>query len=84
MSVARRGLFRTVGRTAVIAGTAQVAAGRVARRQRQRHGEAFDSGAHDPNEDESVAQLRQLAELRDQGILTEDEFTAKKAQILGI
>jgi len=31
-----------------------------------------------------IAQLRQLAELRDAGILTEDEFTAKKAKILGI
>lgn len=82
--MARRGLFRTVGRTAVIAGTAQVAAGRVARRQRQRHGEPMDAGAPETNEDASVAKLRQLAELRDQGILTEDEFTAKKAQILGI
>ena len=28
-------------------------------------------------------QLRQLAELKDQGILTEEEFTAQKARILG-
>lgn len=35
-------------------------------------------------EDPMIAQLRQLAELRDAGILTEDEFTAKKAKILGI
>jgi hypothetical protein len=82
--VARRGLFRTVGRTAVIAGTAQVAAGRVARRQQQRLGGQDHSGALETNDDAGVAKLRQLAELRDQGILTEDEFTAKKAQILGI
>lgn len=31
-----------------------------------------------------VTQLQQLAALRDQGILTEEEFAAKKAQILGI
>ena len=31
-----------------------------------------------------MAQLEQLAELRDRGILTEEEFTAKKAQVLGI
>ena len=31
-----------------------------------------------------ATQLTQLAQLRDQGILTEDEFAAKKAQILGI
>jgi hypothetical protein len=35
-------------------------------------------------EDDSIAQLKQLAELRDQGILTDEEFAAKKAQILGI
>lgn len=37
-----------------------------------------------PAEDPMVAQLRQLAELRDAGILTEEEFAAKKAKILGI
>ena len=35
------------------------------------------SGAPDP-----AAQLKQLADLRDAGILTEDEFNAKKAEIL--
>lgn len=30
-----------------------------------------------------VAQLRSLAELRDQGILTEEEFAAQKAKLLG-
>jgi hypothetical protein len=29
-----------------------------------------------------VSQLKQLAELRDQGILTDDEFAAQKAKIL--
>jgi hypothetical protein len=29
-------------------------------------------------------EIRKLAELRDSGILTEDEFSAKKAQILGL
>jgi hypothetical protein len=29
-----------------------------------------------------VAQLRSLAELRDQGILTDEEFAAQKAKIL--
>jgi hypothetical protein len=31
-----------------------------------------------------VAELQQLAELHNQGILTDEEFAAKKAQILGI
>lgn len=30
-----------------------------------------------------VAQLKQLAELKDQGILTEEEFAAQKAKLLG-
>lgn len=34
--------------------------------------------------DELVAQLKQLAQLKDAGILTEDEFAAKKAKLLGI
>jgi Short C-terminal domain len=33
--------------------------------------------------DDMLHQLRQLAELKDQGILTEAEFTAQKARILG-
>ena len=33
---------------------------------------------------DDVEKLKQLAALRDQGILTDDEFTAKKKQILGI
>lgn len=34
--------------------------------------------------DDSINQLQQLAQLKDQGILTEEEFTAKKKQILGL
>ncbi|HOT57224.1 SHOCT domain-containing protein [Actinotalea sp.] len=30
-----------------------------------------------------ITQLKSLAELRDQGILTEDEFAAQKAKLLG-
>lgn len=30
-----------------------------------------------------ISQLKQLGELRDQGILTEDEFAAQKAKLLG-
>jgi Short C-terminal domain len=34
--------------------------------------------------DEQIAQIQKFAKLKDQGILTEDEFQAKKKQILGI
>lgn len=36
-----------------------------------------------PDMNESLAQLKQLGELRDAGILTDAEFEAKKTQILG-
>jgi hypothetical protein len=36
-----------------------------------------------PVGEDMVAQLRQLAELKDQGILTEEEFEAQKRKILG-
>jgi Short C-terminal domain len=31
-----------------------------------------------------IEELKQFADLKDQGILTEEEFAAKKAQILGL
>ncbi|PKM53209.1 MAG: virion core protein, partial [Firmicutes bacterium HGW-Firmicutes-5] len=34
--------------------------------------------------DEQLAQLSKLGQLRDQGILTQQEFEAKKRQILGV
>lgn len=37
-----------------------------------------------PAADPMVEQLTQLAKLKDAGILTEEEFAAKKAQILGL
>jgi hypothetical protein len=35
-------------------------------------------------QDDTAAQLEQLNDLKNKGILTEEEFTAKKKQILGI
>ncbi len=35
-------------------------------------------------ESSDIEQLKQFAALKDQGIITEDEFAAKKAQILGL
>ena len=37
-----------------------------------------------PAEPDYAAELQQLAQLKNQGILTEEEFEAKKKQILGI
>jgi hypothetical protein len=37
-----------------------------------------------PAQQDEMAQIQQLAAMKDQGILTEEEFQAKKKQILGI
>ena len=88
----RPGLVGTMARTTVIAGTASAVSGRVAHRQQQRYAAEQAQPeppqqappAVDPGESDVVAQIKQLAALQQQGILTEEEFAAKKAQLLGI
>jgi hypothetical protein len=81
--------MRTVARTAVVAGTATAVSNRVSRRQANRWSEQGAADQQQYSEPppaapgvDPVAQLRQLAELKEQGILTEAEFTAEKAKIL--
>jgi hypothetical protein len=84
------GLLRGMARTAVIAGTATAVSNNVSRRQAARWSDQQDQTAEtaestsiiDENEAQ-IQQLQQLGQLRDQGILTEKEFAAKKQQILG-
>lgn len=87
-------LLRTVARTTVIAGTATAVSGRVAHRQNNRWAakeEQQQQAAAPPQaapaapagEESMIDQLKQLGELRDQGILTDDEFAAQKAKLLG-
>jgi len=80
-------------RTAVVAGKATAAAGRVARRQNARYEEqdaqqyaAQQAAAPPPPpaEDDATTQLQNLANLHAQGVLTDEEFAASKAKILGI
>jgi hypothetical protein len=89
-----------VARTAVVAGTASAVAGRVHHRQNQRWAQQEEQEYYEqqaayqqqapppppaaPAGGDDVAQLQQLADLHAQGILTDEEFAAKKAQILGI
>jgi hypothetical protein len=79
------GLMRGVARTAVIAGTATAVSGRVSRRQAGRWA-AQDQQAPPPPPaaapPDKFTALKQLAELKDQGVLTEAEFTAQKQIIL--
>jgi len=50
--------------------------------------QGYDQGAQMPAApapaDDPAAQIEELGKLKDQGLLTEEEFTAKKKQILGI
>jgi Short C-terminal domain len=46
--------------------------------------EAAPSSASAAPEPEYMAELERLAQLRDQGIVSEEEFTAKKKQLLGL
>jgi hypothetical protein len=91
----RRPIGRTVARTAVIAGTATAVSGNVARRQEARYAEDAPPAADPAPEEagaeapaaagltpEAIEQLKQLAALKDQGVLTEEEFAAQKAKIL--
>jgi hypothetical protein len=80
-------LLGTAARTAVIAGTAQKVAGGVAMRQNAAAAEQAAKKGHPKTApggltDEVVDQLKKLAELRDAGVLTEKEFSAKKAKLL--
>jgi len=45
---------------------------------------APEAAAPEAINSEQIEVLKQLAALKDQGILTEEEFAAKKAQILGL
>ncbi len=85
------GLLRGVARTAVIAGTATSVSNRVSRRQARKWGAEEQQQAVQaaPVEqaapaDDMTTQLEQLARLKNEGILTEEEFAAKKKQLLGI
>jgi hypothetical protein len=86
------GLLRGMARTAVIAGTATAVSNRVSRRQadrwsQQEQQQAYEAPPPPPppadDMDTKLAQLRQLGELKTQGVLSEEEFEAQKARILG-
>ncbi len=46
--------------------------------------EAATSAPAAPAQSDMAAQLQELAGLKDQGIITQEEFDAKKKQILGL
>jgi hypothetical protein len=87
------GLLRGVARTAVVAGTATAVSNRVSRRQANRWAQqeepqyAQQQYAQAPPPapaaaPDTVTQLKELADLKSQGILIDAEFEAQKAKIL--
>ena len=79
-----------MARTAVVAGTATAVSNRVSRRQadrwsQQEQQQAYEAPPPPPADDmdTKLDQLRQLGELKTQGVLSEAEFEAQKARILG-
>jgi hypothetical protein len=89
----RRG--RPILRTAAIMGTATAVSGAVSHKQQQKYA-AQDAQAQQQvqyaqapapaaaAEPDLTTELTQLAQLHTQGILTDEEFAAKKAQLLGL
>ncbi|WP_326753947.1 SHOCT domain-containing protein [Streptomyces hirsutus] len=92
------GLIRGVARTAAIAGTATAVSNRVSRRQQGRWAAQQESEAPAPQPTSpapqspappapdmtsKIEQLKQLGELKAQGVLTETEFEEQKRRILG-
>lgn len=92
------GLIRGVARTAVVAGTATAVSNRVSRRQAGRWAEqeqqqyeqqqayvpaqAAPPAPPAPDMDAKLAQLKDLATLKEQGVLSEEEFELQKSKIL--
>lgn len=80
-------LLRGIARTAVRAGTATAVSNRVSRRQADRWA-AQDQSAEPqqapaaPTVD-PIQQLKQLGELHESGVLTDEEFAAQKAKLIG-
>jgi negative regulator of sigma E activity len=92
----RPGLVGTMARTAVVAGTATAVAGGVRNRQEQKQAaqqaEAAPAAPPPPapapaaapsSEVDITGELTKLAEMRNNGILTDEEFAQAKAKLLG-
>jgi hypothetical protein len=113
----RPGIVRTMGRTAVVAGTATAVSGGMQRRSANKQQDAYEQDAANQAAfesqaqldemqaqmnsmqaqpaapaaqpaaaapaDDTMAQLKQLADMKQSGLLTDDEFAAAKAKLLG-
>jgi len=92
------GLVRAAATTAVVAGTAGAVRHRQDQRYARQEQEQYEQQvaaqqasapppqayAAQPEEPDYTAELEKLAQLKAQGIISEEEFAAKKRQLLGI
>ena len=91
------GLLRGMARTAAVVGTAEATRNAVDRRGAEKAAaqqqaapppqyveQAPPAAPPAPSEEDQLAQLERLGNLKAQGILTEEEFAAQKAKILGL
>jgi hypothetical protein len=89
------GLLGGIARTAVVAGTATAVSNRVSRRQYNRWATQDQQQYYAPAPapppapapapapaPDRITLLKQLADLKTQGVLTEEEFATQKARIL--
>ena len=91
----RAGIVGMAARTAVVAGTATAVSGRVARRQEEKYA-AQDQAAYEQQQmaapapapaaggggDDVLAQIEQLSQLHNSGVLNDEQFEAAKAKLL--
>jgi hypothetical protein len=85
----RPGLLGTAARTAVVAGTATAVVGGVHRHQESKADQqaALDrqQAAQVPaqvTDSDRLEKIKELGQMRDQGLLTDQEFAAEKARLL--
>jgi hypothetical protein len=93
----RPGLMGTVARTAVVAGTATAVVGGVHRHQDQKTADQQAADAQQapqqapqqavpqeaaPGGEDRLAKIKELGQMRDQGLLTDQEFASEKARVL--
>lgn len=88
------GLLRGMARTAAVVGTANAVSHKQAQRYAAQDAQAaqqyaqqqpvYEAAPQAPSTNDQFAELEKLGQLKEQGILTQEEFDAKKKQILGL
>jgi Short C-terminal domain len=93
------GLLRGMARTAVVAGTATAVSNRVSRRQAERwQAQEYEAQGPPPPPasvgqapmgapgagDALTTEIERLSDLRQRGVLSDEEFAAAKAKLLGL